>query len=899
MRVLAGVVPPRRGIIIVCRIVFVIVILFEGGNIMFRKMKWFVAVLLVLGVCTDAVLAELIGYWPFEEGQGTETADITGNGNDGTFNGDVEWVPGYMGSAVRFDTAGERIVVGPLDPSAGTNAMTLAAWIFWEGQGHTIEHQGIIGKRLGWTTTGDTIKWFWEATPANALLFRADYSGGGTGLWWGNTYLEPYANEWTHVALTWDDGTAVQYVNGEEVSTGNVTFRESANDTPVTIGCVDSTNNETFVGIIDEARIYNHALTQAEIQTIMLGIFPTAFGPEPADGAIHLDTWVTLSWEPGTSAVSHDVYISDNFDDVNAGAESAFQGNQAANFFVVGFPGFPYPDGLVHGTTYYWRIDEVNDADPDSPWKGSVWSFTVPPKTAFRPVPADGAKFIEPDVKLGWMAGFDTILHNVYFGDNFEDVNVGTGNTSKGPSSTLSFSPGTLEPDKTYYWRIDEFDGRQTHKGDVWSFTVAGTGGGVRADYYTGMNFDNLVLTRTDPQIDFNWGDPGGPDPAVGDDNFSARWSGEVEAAFTETYTFYTNSDDGVRLWVDGNLLVDNWTDHSSTENKGTIDLVAGNTYGFVMEYYENGGGAVAQLQWSSPRTPKQIIPQAALSLPVKASSPNPPNRAVDVSQTTILSWGAGQAAASHEVYFGTDEDAVKNAGTGSPQYKGSRQLGSESYDPGKLEWDVTYYWRVDEVEADGTIQTGNIWSFTIANFIVVDDFESYNDINEGEPGSNRIYLAWVDGFDNPAINGSVVGHANPPFAERTIVHGGSQSMPMTYDNAVGKSEATLTLTNQRNWTENDINTLTIWFIGDSANDAEPLYVALNNSAVVTHDDPDAALADSWTRWNIDLTRFADQGVILTNVSSITIGLGNRINPVPGGSGIMYFDDVRLYRLTP
>src|SRR5210317_405376 len=109
---------------------------------MFRKIRLFVAILLVLGVCSDAVLAELIGYWPFDEGKGTEAADMTGNGNDGTFNGDVEWVLGYVDKAVRFDTAGERVVVGPIDPTAGTDAMTLAAWINWEGEGHTISQQG-------------------------------------------------------------------------------------------------------------------------------------------------------------------------------------------------------------------------------------------------------------------------------------------------------------------------------------------------------------------------------------------------------------------------------------------------------------------------------------------------------------------------------------------------------------------------------------------------------------------------------------------------------------------------------------------------------------------------------------------------------------------------------------
>jgi len=708
-----------------------------------------VSALLVLGICTDAVMAELIGYWPFDEGKGTEAADITGNGNDGTFNGDIEWVPGYKDSGVRFDTAGERVVVGPLDPSAGTDAMTLAAWINWEGEGHTIEHQGIIGKRLGWDP-GTGVKWFWETTPAGDLVFRADNAVGGTGLWWGNAILMPYANEWTHVALTWDDGAAVQYINGEEVESGNITFRDTADDTPVAIGCTDSTNNETFVGTLDEARIYNHALTQAEIQTIMLGIFPTAFSPNPADGAIHEDTWISLSWKPGTSAVSHDVYFGDNFDAVNEGAEDTFQGNQGATFLVFGFPGFAYPDGLVPGTTYYWRIDEV-EADGTTKHKGAVWSFTVPPKTSYFPDPADRAESVDVDVELSWTGGFGAILHTVYFGDNFDDVNNAAGGL---PQGTTKYNPGTLTMARTYYWRVDEFDIAETHKGHVWSF-------------------------------------------------------------ITE--------------------------------------------------------GAVA--------------------------NPEPANGAEGVTQTPILTWSPGVFGASHEVYFGTDSEAVKNADTGSPEYKGSGNLGSESYDPGQLEWNTTYYWRVDEANNANANSpwTGPLWSFSTANFLIIDDFESYNDLDPTDPASNRIFNAWLDGFDNPAINGSVVGHANPPFAEQTIIHGGLQSMPMSYDNGVGKSEATLTLTSNRDWTFKGINTLTIWFRGSTGNAAENLYVALNGSAVVNNDNPNAAQAISWTEWNIDLQAFADQGVDLANVNSITIGLGNKNNPVAGGSGMMYFDDIRLY----
>ncbi len=122
--------------------------------------------------------------------------------------------------------------------------------------------------------------------------------------------------------------------------------------------------------------------------------------------------------------------------------------------------------------------------------------------------------------------------------------------------------------------------------------------------------------------------------------------------------------------------------------------------------------------------------------------------------------------------------------------------------------------------------------------------------------------------------------------------------MPLFYDNSVGYSEATHTLTYPRDWTENGVSTLTIWFRGISDNAAETLYVALNGSAVVNHDNPSAAQIEEWTEWTIDLSApggFADQGVNLTNVNTISLGLGNKSNPLAGGSGMMYIDDIRLY----
>ena len=127
--------------------------------------------------------------------------------------------------------------------------------------------------------------------------------------------------------------------------------------------------------------------------------------------------------------------------------------------------------------------------------------------------------------------------------------------------------------------------------------------------------------------------------------------------------------------------------------------------------------------------------------------------------------------------------------------------------------------------------------------------------------------------------------------------------MPVTYDNNkqgyAMYSELELTLNDIRDWTEKGAVALTIWFKGQLANDAEPLYVAVSNSsgipAVVVHNDPDAAKIEAWTHWVIPLQNFADQGIILTNVDKIAIGLGTQGNiTIPGGSGKMYFDDIRL-----
>jgi hypothetical protein len=289
---------------------------------------------------------------------------------------------------------------------------------------------------------------------------------------------------------------------------------------------------------------------------------------------------------------------------------------------------------------------------------------------------------------------------------------------------------------------------------------------------------------------------------------------------------------------------------------------------------------------------------------PLVAWNPNPgDNSTVDIKEATKpINWSPGDEAAEHDVYFGTDKDAVSNADASDTTgiYQGRQGGTSFTLPAGSVEWGGgPYYWRVDELNNDGSISIGSTWSFSVADYLVVDDFESYNDLNPDDPESKRIFYTWLDGYDNPAINGSVVGHASPPFAETTIVHSGMQSMPLFYDNGVGVSEATMTLTDQRDWTEEGVGVLVIWFRGEAANAVVPLYVAINGNAVVTHDNLTATQLDTWTQWSIDLQMFADQGVNLSDVDTISLGLGNKSNPTAGGTGTMYFDDIRLYRPAP
>jgi hypothetical protein len=700
--------------------------------------------------------------------------------------------------------------------------------------------------------------------------------------------------------------------------------------------------------------------------------FPLARAPKPADGSMLESTWTTLTWRPGDFAVSHDVYVGDNFDDVNDGAEGTFVGNQTKTDIIVGFPTFPIPGGLVPGTTYYWRIDEVNDTEPNSPWKGNVWSFWIQPNKAYDPIPADGVKYVLPDVTLSWTPGLGAQLHYVYFGDNFDDVNNAVGAL---PQTDATYTPGTLELDMVYYWRVDEFDGVATHKGNVWSFTtmpkinVTDTnligwwtldeGMGVTAVDWSGHgNHGTLFGTEWttpgylgDAALKMNAGYVAIQNLSYNDPNGTAvtvcAWIRTNSAA--NQYIASFDRDNYWRLEINGSGAGDGQVGWDVMTSSGQVDygssrrvddglwhhvcgvfdngrltiyidgfaepsVSGGPTFGsgemrsgFIGGNSEaggyNGGPPVQyidELRIYDKALTAEEIQLAMRGDPLLAWGPKPSQgSAVYIREATPLSWSPGDNASQHHIYFGTDRDvvAVADASDTTGIYRGRQSV--TIYTPPEVEWGGgPYYWRVDEYNTDGTISKGNLWSFTVTDFIGIEDFEDYNDY---EP--DRIFETWIDGW-GVATNGSEVGYAEPNFpdgehhVETTIVHGGSQSMPYFYENNFKYSEATYPPT-QRDWAEEGVGVLSLWFYGDAANAAERMYVALNGIATVYHDNPDAALIEEWTEWRIDLQEFAAKGVNLANVNTISIGFGDKNNLRAGGSGLVFFDDIRLYRPAP
>ena len=555
---------------------------------------------------------------------------------------------------------------------------------------------------------------------------------------------------------------------------------------------------------------------------------------------------------------------------------------------------------------------------------------------AYDPIPADGEKSISVNTTIGWTSGVYADKHDVYIGTNLSDVENADRDNPLGVLVAQdyegnSYNPGTLLYGQSYFWRIDEVNGADIWKGDVWSFTTVYPGSYVLGDWED--NLDGWILyPGADTQLSYSTTGVTLNQKSLKVTVPGSYWvirlnlnAGQLEALkkndlISMDVTWVASEWEG-QDWAQIQKIAINsaatgWSevdypesDTTNPEDPGAWSPAFGevDTRTLVWDYsdisvanIEPGGWTqinISQNHDSGAGSGIYYFDNMRLINSKIASDPYPAIGEDEVPTQPTLSWESGRNADAHNVYLGDNFDDVNEADLNDPRgVLVSQNQGDNKYKVTiALEYGKTYYWRVDEVTGDGIISKGDIWRFTTGNYIIVDDFEDYNDYPPDE-----VWNTWIDGYDNPS-NGSTAGYPNPDFVigehyvETTIVHSGRQSMPIFYDNTAGLSEVTRTL--NANWTQNNVATLTLFFYGDAENAAEPLFIALNGNAVVTNSNANAAKVTEWTRWDIPLQTFTDLGVNLGNVRTLSIGLGNKTGPqVGGGSGRMFIDDIRLYR---
>ena len=535
-----------------------------------------------------------------------------------------------------------------------------------------------------------------------------------------------------------------------------------------------------------------------------------AFEPSPVDGTAGVARVSVLSWKPGYDAISHNIYLGTDYNNVN---------NSSSPIAIRDTNSYA-PALLKPDTTYYWRVDEY---DGSVIHKGNVWSFTVNSGTASNPNPSNAAQSILTDLILTWTAGWSgTITHHVYLGTNFNDVN-----DSYAPVAIIedinSYNPGKLEYSTAYYWRIDEFDGSTACKGNVWNFTtlapfdpnsnlahhwkfdeasgtIAGNSvsskhgtlqgnpqrvfspvGGYALkfdgiDDYVALPDNNPVWLPTNNFTFSFWvyfANDAAKDETMIDLNgieIATDRSGYfLKRLSNGSYKFYIVLYPDVAQPLIGNTILKGRTwYHIAMQRGGRTSAVYINGMldktGFIIQNavdfvgseddnkvsigrYSKTGTSEAYLngiiddlriynKFLTVDEVRQLYSGYGLTIP-EASEPDPADEETDVAPDRTLSWSAQQGIISHDVYLGTNFDDVNNA------VMPTAVVYVNCYDPAVLEFEATYYWRIDE--NDGTNKyKGSVWSFTTTTAKASNPKPSYRAAGI-DPCS--IILSWTAGY--------------------------------------------------------------------------------------------------------------------------------------------------------
>jgi hypothetical protein len=618
------------------------------------------------------------------------------------------------------------------------------------------------------------------------------------------------------------------------------------------------------------------AMTQLLVGTFALS--PIAQDPVPPDGAQSVTEPFPLAFEAGDKALFHDIYLGLT---PELGPENLAFLRMPVAFWPSPWVKWPELEPL---TTYYWRVDEV-DAD-GTVHTGQTWSFTTAAWAAYAPSPPDGATFVDPDADLSWSADADVVAHDVYFGTDEQAVADGTGATFQGRQEATTFDPGPLAPLATYYWRIDEVTAAGlVRPGEVWSLTTV----------------DYIVI-----------------------DDFES----------------YTN-EPGQRVfetWIDGTAT----TPVPGQPGNGTNAYVGHDIWSPDSEHYQGTIVETADVHGGDQAMPlyynNDLPPYHSEAI---RSWDTPQDWTVRAMNTLSL-WFRGDTANSHEPFYVALEDdegwsgVVRhpdpNALVNTEWQQWQVRLTTFSFGPADPTAVRQLFVGIGDRQdpqpgGEGIVYIDDVRIMSCAplvgpnepNATVIDDFESYTN----ERGQ-RMFETWIDGCgwpDDPRFpwdgcTNAAVGHDiwspdSPHYdgtiAETEIVHGGSQAMPLYYNNDAAPyySETYRLWTTLQDWTARESDALSLWFRGDAANSAQVFYVAPRDEndypwdPVVVHPDPNAVLTTEWQAWHIPLLTFERNGTDVSAIKRLCIGLHDRTKGEPGGTGLVYIDDIELTRGAP